>query len=118
MKLSLFTTIGVAVIGVILSFIITNAIVPQLADYQFQVIDKAQDSDNSYDYSSYDAPDDEIFNYKALNPTVEVYVGDCQQIDADGNCVDTSVTTGTGEDEDNENGEEGPGSEDNGQENG
>ena len=117
MKFSLFTTIGVAIIGVILSFVITNAVVPQLEDYSFKVIDKAQDSDNSYDYSSYDAPDNEVFNYEALNPTVEVYVGDCQQVDENNNCVDTSVTTSTGEDEDNENREEEPSSED-GQENG
>lgn len=118
MKFDLFTTIGVALAGIIIAFIVTNALIPSLENYSFQVIDKAQDSDSSYDYSNYDAPDDEIFNYKALNPTVEVYVGDCQQIDSNGNCVDTSVTTSTGEDdEDNQNGEE-PSSEDNRRENG
>ena len=29
-------------------------------------------------------PDSEVFNYGAVNPTVEVYVGTCEDIDRDG----------------------------------
>ena len=32
-----------------------------------------------------------IFNYKALNPTVEVYVGNCEEYNAVGECVDTNT---------------------------
>ena len=31
-----------------------------------------------------DEPDPETFNVDAINPTVEVYVGDCQDIDQNG----------------------------------
>ena len=30
----------------------------------------------------------ELFNYKALNPTVEVYVGDCDEVNQYGECID------------------------------
>ena len=34
-------------------------------------------------------PDPEVFNYKALNPTVEVYIGSCSEYDATtGECID------------------------------
>ena len=121
MKFSLYTSIGVAIIGVVLAFFVTNLIVPSLEPYSFSVIDKAQDSSASssgYDYSSYVEPDNEIFNYKALNPTVEVYVGDCQAVDADGNCIDPDATDEEEEDQENQNGESDTGSEENGQENG
>ena len=62
MKTSLFTTIGLALIGAIVAFVITNVVVPDLEPYSFDVIDKAQDSSassNGYDYSAYTEPNEE-----------------------------------------------------------
>ena len=36
-------------------------------------------------------PDEEIFNPRALNPTVEVYVGNCKEFDYNGQCIDNNT---------------------------
>ncbi len=115
MKFDLLTSIGVAVAGLLLSFLVTNWIVPDLEPYAFSAISKNQTTSagGDYDYASLDQPNNEIFNYNALNPTVEVYVGDCREFDEDGNCVDDMNNTGKTE-EDDENGENG-GSDENGE---
>ena len=33
-------------------------------------------------------PDPEVFNYKAIDPTVEVYVGDCTEYNERGECIE------------------------------
>ena len=50
-------------------------------------------------------PDSEVFNYQAINPTVEVYIGNCEDLDRDGslsedelrNCGQSSQTINSGE---------------------
>lgn len=119
MRFDLFTSIGVAIAGVIVAFVVTNLVLPGFETYEFKVVDKTQNAtaaEAGYDYSSLTSPDNEVFNYDALNPTVEVYVGECFEVDADGNCVEQS-TEEDEEGENNENGEEGTGSEENEQEN-
>lgn len=91
MKLDLFTAIGVAIGGVLIAFFVTNLLIPELEPYSFTTIDEASNStaaENGYNYSNLSQPDDEVFNYEALNPTVEVYVGECDEYDANGNCVE------------------------------
>ena len=123
MKLDLFTAIGVAIGGVIISFFVTNLLVPQLKDFEFMAIDKSANSaaaSNDYNYADLNQPNNEIFNYDALNPTVEVYVGECEEYDANGNCVDSADNNNdydNVEDENNENGEEDSDSGSNEQEN-
>ena len=68
MKLDLATSVIVAIIGVVIAFFVTNLIMPGLEEVKFNTI-----SGNS-SYSLTD-PSPEVFNYRALNPTVEVYVG-------------------------------------------
>ncbi len=69
MKADLATSIVVAVIGGAIAFFVANLLIPGFSDVQFKTIS------GKADYSLAD-PDPEIFNYRALNPTVEVYVGE------------------------------------------
>ena len=68
MKTDLATSIVVAVIGIAVAFFVTNLLLPGFGEVQFKTIS------GKNDYSLTE-PNSEIFNYRALNPTVEVYVG-------------------------------------------
>lgn len=82
MKTDLFTSIVAAVLGVGVSFLICNVLLPEIEPVSFKKLSNA-----SSDYSLTE-PDVNVFNYRALNPTVEVYVGDCTEYDSFGNCID------------------------------
>lgn len=85
MKNDLATAIIAAVTGVVLSYFICNMIVSNFAKSSYPV--KTVDSSVSADLAE---PNPEVFNYKALNPTVEVYVGNCSEVNMYGECVDAS----------------------------
>lgn len=88
-KKDLATAIGVAVLGVILAYFVCNLIVGNNSESSFSV--KTVESSEDLELKD---PDPEIFNYRALNPTVEVYVGDC----TDGNCeIDSTEQTESSE---------------------
>lgn len=72
MKNDLVTSIGVAVVGVLISYFICNLIAGNFLVLQEQEI-KTVDSSISTEIND---PNPEVFNYKAIDPTVEVYVGD------------------------------------------
>ena len=99
MKTDLATTIIVAIIGFIGGYFLCNLIIPQPEDVKFQTIN----SNFSYSFTE---PDEEIFNYRALNPTVEVFVGNCNSYNEYGECVDdmANVNTETETENQNENG--------------
>ena len=78
MKTDLATAIGAAVLGVIISYFVCNLFIGELSDFSYKTVESTVDA-------NVETPDPEIFNYKALNPTVEVYVGDCEQYDEEGN---------------------------------
>lgn len=82
MKTDLLTSIVAAVLGVGVAFLICNILLPEIEPVSFNKL-----SDTSSDYSLTE-PDVNVFNYRALNPTVEVYVGDCTEFDSFGNCID------------------------------
>lgn len=84
MKKDLITAIAAAVAGVVISYLICNLLVGMLSteDYSFKYIDTTISSDIS-------EPDKEVFNYRSLNPTVEVYIGDCDN--ESGECEDSST---------------------------
>lgn len=84
MKTDLATSIGVAIVGVIIAFFVCNLLVGDPDPISFKTIDYSVTADLA-------SPDIEVFNYRALNPTVEVYVGECNEYDANGNCIDGSV---------------------------
>ena len=112
MKLDMFTAVGVAVGGVLIAFFVTNLLFHEPEPYSVPVIDTAASSTaDNYDYANLSEPDNEVFNYDALNPTVEVYVGECDEYDADGNCVDhednnNDYNNAKDENVDNEDGED------------
>ena len=81
MRSELVTTIIAAVFGVFIAFFICNIFVGEIKPVSVKVID-SNVSTNLTD------PNPEIFNYTALNPTVEVYVGSCAEYNDAGECID------------------------------
>lgn len=79
MKVDLTTAIISAIVGVILAYVVSGAIMPELKP----VVVKKLSTTTS---ANLDSPNPEIFNYRALNPTVEVFV-DCTNYDASGSCI-------------------------------
>lgn len=75
----IFTLILVAGIGTLAAFFLCNAIMgdPDLATAKFKALSSKIDSLLAI-------PDPEIFNSTAINPTIEVYVGNCEDIDQNG----------------------------------
>ncbi len=74
-----FSIIFVAGVGILASFFACRAIMgdPSDATTEFKEL-------NSVISSDLVQPSAEIFNSQAINPTVEVYVGDCEDIDKNG----------------------------------
>lgn len=69
MKTDLFTSIVIFVIGTVVAFVTATMIIPGIEDFDIKTV-------NVNTNTSLTEPDDEVFNYRAINPTVEVYVGD------------------------------------------
>lgn len=84
MKKDLATAIGTALIGAIAAFFICNLFLGEIEPVEF----KSVDSSVSIDLLE---PSPEVFNYRSLNPTVEVYVGDCQEFNEYGECIDDTA---------------------------
>ena len=68
MKTDLATSIIAAVVGVAIAFFVTNLILPGFGNISFKTVS----GNTNYSLTE---PDSEIFNFRALNPTVEVFVG-------------------------------------------
>ena len=83
MKNDLATAIVAAIAGVLVAYFISNMVISNFAKSTYQV--KSVDSTVTADVPD---PNPEVFNYKALNPTVEVYVGDCTEVNMYGECID------------------------------
>ena len=81
MKKDLFTYGLLAIIGVIVAYFVCNLFLPEFSETSFKTLT----SNPSYTLSS---PDPEVFNFRAINPTVEVYVGQCEAYNPDGTCAD------------------------------
>ena len=73
-----FTVILVAGIGTVVAAILFNLILgdPDAKYVTFKTVEVVP--------ASLAQPDPEVFNPDAINPTVEVYVGECEDIDQDG----------------------------------
>lgn len=69
MKTDLISSIGIAIAGALIAYFVCNLFIPTIEDFTINEVTTKVDSGLS-------DPNPEIFNYKALNPTVEVYVGD------------------------------------------
>ena len=74
----IITVVLIAAIGVVVSAIGCNAILgnPDEASVSFKTVEMI-----SGDLAQ---PDSEVFNPSAVNPTVEVYVGNCADVDQNG----------------------------------
>ena len=89
MKTELVSAISAAIAGVLISYFLCGVIfVKPIEDVTIKVID-------SEVITTLTDPDPEVFNYKALNPTVEVFVGNCAEYDNYGECAEviTEETT-------------------------
>ena len=81
MKTDLFTSITAAIAGVLIAFFVTNLFIGPIEDVSYPTVDTQVNANLS-------TPDPEVFNYRALNPTVEVYVGECDEYNEFGECVE------------------------------
>ena len=86
MRKNLITVVATAVIGFLVAYFITNLLYPSLENFQFKNL-------NTSITSTISAPDTEIFNFRSINPTVEVYVGNCDDYDENGECIPLSPST-------------------------
>ncbi|MBQ9180546.1 hypothetical protein IJ135_00395 [Candidatus Saccharibacteria bacterium] len=116
MKKTYFSVLVAAIGGFLIAYFVTNLMYPALDSFSFKNLDET-----SSNFSSIVMPSEEIFNYRAINPTVEVYVGECDSYDANGKCLTNSTlreSNNTEEndatsDAENENGDEGSDVDDN-----
>ena len=69
MKTDLASSIGAAIAGVLIAYFICNLFIGPIEDFTVKTVDSSVGAELV-------EPDPEVFNYKALNPTVEVYVGE------------------------------------------
>ena len=90
MKIDLFTSILAGAAGVIIAFFVANLLLPQINNVTIRTL-------TDVPTSSLTSPDPEIFNYRAINPTVEVYVGKCTEYNDAGECIDDGVSNKTPE---------------------
>ena len=81
MKADLATTVIAALLGVFIAFFVCDLFLGEIDSVSVKTVE------GNIDTSLAD-PNPEVFNYRALNPTVEVYVGTCQEVDASGYCID------------------------------
>lgn len=74
----IFTVIAVAIVGILVSSLLLNMILgnPDEKSVSFKTVSVIE--------STLEMPDPEVFNPEAINPTVEVYVGDCVDQDQNG----------------------------------
>ncbi|MDO4399098.1 MAG: hypothetical protein Q4C24_02280 [Candidatus Saccharibacteria bacterium] len=95
MKTDLFTSIVAAIAGVLIAFFVTNLFIGPIEEVTYKTVDATVTAEVV-------DPNPEVFNYRALNPTVEVYVGECTEYDATGMCIDeTETSSGTNTQETN-----------------
>lgn len=74
----IITVIIIAVVGTLAAYFGVNLILgkPGDASFQFKTIEAVS--------AELAEPDPEVFNREAINPTIEVYVGECEDLDQNG----------------------------------
>ena len=86
MKTDLVTSIVATIAGVLIAYFVTNLFIGPIEDVSYKTVDTKVNSTIAN-------PDPEVFNYRALNPTVEVYVGECDEYNEFGECVEVEEET-------------------------
>ena len=84
MKNDFLTTIVIAIVGLMGGFFVTNMLMGEIESVSVKNIAEGVSADLA-------DPDPEVFNYRALNPTVQVYVGDCDERDEFGECIEDNT---------------------------
>ena len=82
MKRNVFPIIAAGILGIVVAYFVTNLLLPEIENVSFKVLS------SSVTTSTLSQPDGEVFNYRAVNPTVEVYVGQCTEYNEDGECIE------------------------------
>lgn len=67
-KAELATTIVAAIAGVIIAYFVTGLFIGEIESVSVKTVETEVTADLA-------EPDQNIFNYKSLNPTVEIYIG-------------------------------------------
>lgn len=88
MKKDLATAIVTGILGVIIAYFVTNLLIPSIENFTFTTVDSSLSL-------GLVEPNNELFNFNALNPTVEVFVGDCTEFGENGECLDEPADTDT-----------------------
>ncbi len=83
MKTDLITSVIAAVVGTVAAFFLCNLLIPKIENFSYTTLDP------NLNYTLSD-PDIEVFNYRAVDPTVEVWVGQCS-----GDNCDTAIIIDT-----------------------
>ncbi len=91
-KAELATTIVAAIAGVIIAYFVTGLFIGEIESVSVKTVETEVTADLA-------EPDQNIFNYKSLNPTVEIYIGS----DDVQTSTDTSTDTDTATDTDDAN---------------
>ena len=84
MKTDLATSLVIAIVGVVAAYFLCGFLIPKIESARIKTVD-------SNVSASLEEPNVEVFNYRSINPTVEVYVGQCKEFDDDGNCIDGTI---------------------------
>ena len=92
---NLLLAIVIGVVGAVAAFLACNAIMGPIEKVTFNTVDSTVTTTLA-------EPNPEVFNYMSLNPTVEVYVGECKNRDESGKCLDTAEKTTATETENQE----------------
>ncbi len=91
-KAELATTIVAAIAGVIIAYFVTGLFIGEIESVSVKTVETEVTADLA-------EPDQNIFNYKSLNPTVEIYIGS----DDTQTSIETSTDTDTATDTDDAN---------------
>lgn len=94
MKTDLASAIGAAIVGFIIAYFVTDFFTGDIEPFTYKTVETTVNAELG-------EPNQEVFNYRSLNPTVEVYVGSCAEYNSHGECVEVFE-----EDEEKENEDE------------
>ncbi|MBR3052242.1 hypothetical protein IKG60_01300 [Candidatus Saccharibacteria bacterium] len=98
MKNDLAIAVVTAIIGVVASYFICNIFVGKIEPVSIKTVESSVSAELS-------EPSPEIFNYRAINPTVEVFVGgdtECTEFDSNGNCLINQSSSEPSDDQGNQ----------------
>lgn len=79
MQKDFVTAVVAAIAGVLIAYFVTNMFIGPIESVTFKTVDPTFSIDLT-------EPNAEVFNFTALNPTVEVFVGGCEPGDTSEEC--------------------------------